>query len=138
MIPLTRRSFMKSAALAGAGAALHGCAFPARRAHDVIVIGAGMSGLSATRDLARAGMDVLVLEARDRVGGRIHTLHDPAPHGLEIGAQMIHGSRAPTWELIREFGVETRPFPSWTPGRGPPPPASILRTPPSARGPRRA
>jgi len=113
MIPLTRRSFMKSAALAGAGAALHGCAFPARRAHDVIVIGAGMSGLSAARDLARAGMDVLVLEARDRVGGRIHTLHDPAPHGLEIGAQMIHGSRAPTWELIREFGVETRPFPSW-------------------------
>ena len=113
MIHLTRRSFMKSAALAGAGAALHGCGFPAGRAHDVIVSGAGMSGLAAARDMARAGMNVLVLEARDRVGGRIHTLHDPAPHGLEIGAQMIHGSRAATWELIREFGVETRPFPSW-------------------------
>lgn len=113
MIRLTRRSFLKSAALAGAGTALHGCGLPSRRSHDVIVIGAGISGLAAARDMARSGMDVLVLEARDRVGGRIHTLHEPAPHGLEIGAQMIHGSRAATWELIHEFGVQTRPFPSW-------------------------
>jgi monoamine oxidase len=113
MTHLTRRSFVKSAALAGAGAALHGCGLPIRRAHDVVVIGAGISGLAAARDMARAGMDVLVLEARDRVGGRIHTLHEPAPHGLEVGAQMIHGSRAPTWELIREFGVQTRPFTEW-------------------------
>src|SRR5437867_6431174 len=121
---LSRRGFVKTAALAGAGIALHGCGgLSAERTRDVIVIGAGMAGLTAARDLAVAGVDVLVLEARDRVGGRIHTLHEPSPHGLEVGAQMIHGSRAPTWELVREFGVKTRPFSEWitwpwSPGTG--------------------
>ena len=111
---LTRRSFVKTAALAGAGVALHGCGgLSAERTRDVVVIGAGMAGLTAARELTRAGFDILVLEARDRVGGRIHTLHGPAPHGLEVGAQMIHGSRAPTWELVREFGAKTRPLPDW-------------------------
>jgi monoamine oxidase len=106
---------LRTAALAGAGVALQRCAGSfIQKSHDVVVIGAGMAGLSAARDLARAGLDVLVLEARERVGGRIQTLHEPSPHGLELGAQMIHGSRAPTWELVREFGVETRPFGDWT------------------------
>lgn len=120
----TRRDFLHTAALAGAGALLHGCGrLRARPLHDVIVLGAGMSGLAAARDLARAGLDVLILEARDRVGGRMHTLAEPAPHGLEVGAQMIHGSRAPTWSLVREFGIQTRPLGGWSrwqwrPGRG--------------------
>lgn len=114
MSRFTRRNFLRTAALAGAGAALHGCGRSLiQKSHDVVVIGAGMAGLTAARDMLGAGLEVVVLEARDRVGGRIHTLHEPAPHGLEIGAQMIHGSRAPTWELVREFGIETRPFPDW-------------------------
>src|SRR5262247_413854 len=100
MTRFTRRNFLKTTALAGAGAALQGCGRSLiQKAHDVVVIGAGMAGLTAARDMLAAGLDVVVLEARDRVGGRIHPLHEPAPHGVEVGAQMIHGSRAPTWEL---------------------------------------
>lgn len=114
MPPFTRRQFLVAAMTAGAAAAVPGCRAHRRTPlHDVVIIGAGISGLAAARDLAAAGLDVAVLEARDRVGGRIETRHDQAPHGLETGAQMIHGSRAATWDLVREFGIETRPIRSW-------------------------
>ncbi|HEX4663657.1 MAG TPA: FAD-dependent oxidoreductase, partial [Terriglobales bacterium] len=48
---------------------------------DVIIIGAGVAGLSAAGMLSRAGIRVLVLEARDRVGGRVLTVHPP---GLDV------------------------------------------------------
>ncbi|MEU8268716.1 NAD(P)/FAD-dependent oxidoreductase [Sphaerisporangium sp. NPDC049002] len=63
---------------------------------DVVVIGAGISGLTAARRLRDAGLAVAVLEARDRVGGRIRT-HRPSL--LELGAQVIHGDRNPIWSL---------------------------------------
>ena len=114
MSVITRRGFLKATALAGAGAALEGCSFPRARApFDVLILGAGMAGMAAARDLARAGLDVVLLEARDRPGGRMETHYDQSPHGLELGAQMIHGSRAPTWDLIHEFGIETRPLREW-------------------------
>ncbi|MER6580033.1 response regulator [Nonomuraea sp. NPDC001023] len=59
---------------------------------DVVVIGAGVSGLAAAARLAAAGLAVTVLEARERVGGRIRT-HRPTL--LELGAQVIHGDRNP-------------------------------------------
>jgi monoamine oxidase len=114
MHSIDRRAFLRGAALIGASVASPGCfGFAPRRGHDVVVLGAGMAGLSAARRLHRAGLDVIVLEARDRVGGRMHSIASPAPHGIEIGAQMIHGSRAPTWELIHEFGIATRPMVGW-------------------------
>ncbi len=72
----------------------------------ILVIGAGMAGLTAARRLAEEGKRVLVLEARDRVGGRICTLRD---HGevLELGAEFIHGTPPELWELIHEARLET-------------------------------
>ncbi|ANP48411.1 monoamine oxidase [Streptomyces griseochromogenes] len=68
---------------------------------DVIVVGAGASGLACARRLHREGLTVVVHEARDRVGGRIHTFH-PADGGppLELGAQVVHGARNPVHALV--------------------------------------
>src|SRR5688572_25137309 len=71
--------------------------------HDVIVIGAGVAGLAAARSLVRAGRDVVVLEGRTRIGGRIHTIHDArCPVPIELGAEMIHEASAKTKRLARE------------------------------------
>ena len=78
---------------------------------DVVVLGAGVAGLKAGRDLSDAGLRVVVLEARDRVGGRVWTDRDLAAHPVELGAEFVHGDRADTWDLIRRLGLPTRPWP---------------------------
>lgn len=75
---------------------------------DVVVIGAGMAGVTAARTLTRAGLRVLVLEARQRLGGRIHTLRDVCDAPVEAGAELIHGDRAQTWPELREAGLTVR------------------------------
>jgi monoamine oxidase len=68
---------------------------------DVIIIGGGAAGLAAARKLLRAGRTVLLLEARDRLGGRILTRHEndvPAP--VELGAEFIHGKPPAVFELV--------------------------------------
>lgn len=84
--------------------------------HDVVVIGAGMAGVTAGRALARGGLDVVVVEATGRVGGRVHTIRDFADHPVEAGAEFVHGSKASTWEDLRAGGFNTVPVPylwSW-------------------------
>jgi monoamine oxidase len=61
-----------------------------------LVIGAGMAGLAAARDLVDAGQKVIVLEARDRIGGRVYTNHTLSDLPVEFGAEFIHGDTAPT------------------------------------------
>jgi len=75
---------------------------------DVIVVGAGMAGLAAASRLARAGAKVTLLEARDRVGGRILTRREPGlPVTIELGAEFIHGKSPQLWKTLAEAGLET-------------------------------
>jgi monoamine oxidase len=67
------------------------------RTFDTIVIGAGAAGLAAAQALGLAGRSVLVVEARGRLGGRIHTHRDPAwPMPVELGAEFVHGDAPAT------------------------------------------
>jgi monoamine oxidase len=73
----------------------------ARGKIDVIIIGAGAAGLAAARTLCGAGLRVSLLEARDRIGGRIHTLHEiPSELPVELGAEFIHGRPREIWEIV--------------------------------------
>ena len=75
------------------------------READVIIVGAGLSGLSAAREVLDAGREPLVLEADDRVGGRILTEHvDGIP--LELGAQWIGDTHHRMQALAAELGVQ--------------------------------
>lgn len=73
---------------------------------DVVVIGAGVSGLAAARALRERGVRVEVLEARDRIGGRVLTHRDPrAPAPIELGAEFVHGSSPEVMAIVREAGL---------------------------------
>jgi monoamine oxidase len=74
---------------------------------DVVIIGAGIAGLAAGRLLACAGRRVTLIEARDRVGGRIHTHHLSPDLPIELGAEFVHGQPPALWELIREAHLPT-------------------------------
>jgi monoamine oxidase len=72
---------------------------------DVVIIGAGVAGLTAARALAESGRTVLLLEARDRVGGRVWTRHESeSAVPVELGAEFIHGQIPLTLQLLQETG----------------------------------
>ena len=77
-----------------------------RQDADVLVVGAGMAGLAAARRLAQGGLRVQVVEARDRVGGRIYTERSPEGVLVEHGAEFIHGRPRELWSLLEEAGLE--------------------------------
>jgi monoamine oxidase len=85
-----------------------------QREADVVVVGAGLAGLAAARALERNGTSVVLLEARDRIGGR--TLNEPIGDGkvVEIGGQWVGPTQDRLYELAAELGIET--FPTYIEG----------------------
>lgn len=79
---------------------------------DVIVVGAGLAGLTAARDLTAAGIDVLTLEARDRVGGRAWT-HPDALHGngFEMGGMFVDPAHTAIVTELDRYGLTLDPLP---------------------------
>ena len=118
---MRRRDFLKQSAIAAAilpALAQRGLAFgrkPLGRSGTpkrVIIIGAGLAGLSAAYELTQAGHDAVVLEARTHPGGRVQTLRDPFPEGLyvEAGAARIPNHHHFTRQYVELFGLTLEPF----------------------------
>lgn len=78
----------------------------------VVIVGAGLAGLSAGYELKRAGHTPVILEAQQRVGGRVYTLRDPFTEGLygEVGAMRIPRAHTLTMAYIEKFGLKTNDF----------------------------
>ena len=111
---MRRRDFLRQGLAAAAGAVVVGAQSPSERLarrgepKKVIVVGAGLAGLSAAYELTEAGHDVTVLEARTRPGGRVLTLREPFSDGLyaEAGAMFFPDTHAYTLSYAKEFGLQ--------------------------------
>ena len=120
---VTRRGLLGGAAAGAIVAALPRDAAARQRAAspggvsrvaDVVVVGAGYAGLAAARAIAAAGRSVVVLEARDRVGGRVETLPGPGDVFFDVGGQWIGPTQDRMAALAAEYGVEV--FPTYNTG----------------------
>ena len=76
---------------------------------DVVVIGAGLAGLSAARDLQRAGVSVTVLEARDRAGGRVEQTTLPDGRIVQLGGEVVGTRHTAYLDLVAELGLTLVP-----------------------------
>ncbi|MGH2709217.1 MAG: flavin monoamine oxidase family protein, partial [Actinomycetota bacterium] len=119
---VSRREFLRESLLAAvAGSPASALLFratdwipvrPGFAPRKIVVVGAGLAGLSAAYELAEAGHDVTVLEARSRPGGRVHTLREPFADGLhaEAGAGRIPDNHDFTLRYVKLCGLTLDPF----------------------------
>ncbi len=109
LLQMNKRRFLRLLAftLLTASAGANAGSAGTKHAGRVLVIGAGLAGLAAARELKRAGFQVLVLEARDRIGGRIWTSNKWPDLALDLGATWIHGAAGnPITDLARQLGAK--------------------------------
>lgn len=80
-----------------------------KHVHDVVIVGAGVAGLTAAHELKQTGItDVVILEAQDRIGGRVLTDTEYG-NPVELGAEFVHGRRIATWKYIDFLNLPTVP-----------------------------
>ena len=108
---MKRRAFLQSAAVAGGivlASDVLGAPVPTKKPKSVIVIGAGFSGLAAAYRLKKAGVEVTVLESRNRISGRVFSFQPESAPGqvIELGAEWVGNSHERVLELCKEFGLE--------------------------------
>jgi pseudooxynicotine oxidase len=106
---VTRRDFLLGAGAVAAGSSLPVSSARAEpsRAYDVIVLGGGFCGVSAARECRRAGLRTVILEARNRLGGRTFTAEFNG-RATDLGGTWVHWSQPYVWSEIRRNGLELR------------------------------
>ena len=77
---------------------------------DVVIVGGGFAGVTAARELTMRGRSAVLLEARDRLGGRTYTA-DHDGHAMELGGTWVHPAQPNVWAEINRYGMETEIFP---------------------------
>ena len=114
MMSINRRTFLKRSAVAVAGVSMARVPFVTVGAapKKVIIIGAGIAGLSAGYELTQLGHQATILEARARPGGRIQTLREPFADGLyaEAGAARIPDNHDLVLKYVKLFGLPLEPM----------------------------
>ena len=77
---------------------------------DAVIVGGGFAGVTAARELTARGRSAVLVEARDRLGGRTYT-SDHDGHAMELGGTWVHPLQPNVWSEINRYGVETETFP---------------------------
>src|SRR5438270_9572548 len=111
---MNRRDMLQLGGTALAGSALANAAQSAGAKKSVIIVGAGIAGLSCAYELTRRGHDVIVLEASGRPGGHVRTAHDQFADGLyaDLGAEhFYYPGYTEYWRYLKEFSLTPIPYP---------------------------